>query len=80
MELFRSHGITRDKFNEKAVRWALYYEQIELGYNYRMTDIQAALGLSQIDRLDENIKIRHHIAHIYNEKIFFANSIAKQII
>jgi len=70
MELFRSHGITRDKnLMKKQSDGPWYYEQIELGYNYRMTDIQAALGLSQIDRLDENIKIRHHIADKYNEKL-----------
>jgi dTDP-4-amino-4,6-dideoxygalactose transaminase len=44
-----------------------YYQQIELGYNYRMTDIQAALGLSQMKRLDEFVAARHDIAARYNE-------------
>ena len=55
MSLFRTHGITRD---EKAMQGApdgpWYYEQVELGFNYRMTDLQAALGLSQMSRLEEN--------------------------
>ena len=67
LSLFRSHGITRDQNlmtcqNEGA--W--YYEQIELGYNYRMTDIQAALGISQMQRLDDYVKRRHEIANYYN--------------
>jgi dTDP-4-amino-4,6-dideoxygalactose transaminase len=44
-----------------------YYQQIELGYNYRMTDIQAALGLSQMNRLDEFVAVRHEIAARYNK-------------
>jgi dTDP-4-amino-4,6-dideoxygalactose transaminase len=44
-----------------------YYQQIELGYNYRMTDIQAALGLSQMKRLDQFVAARHVIASRYNE-------------
>ena len=46
------------------------YQQIELGFNYRMNDIQAALGLSQMNRLDEYIKIRHKIAEVYDKKFF----------
>tara|TARA_B110000003_G_scaffold272640_1_gene308904 strand:- start:806 stop:2935 length:2130 start_codon:yes stop_codon:yes gene_type:complete len=65
--LFRSHGITRHE-NEMTTKsdgpW--YYQQIELGYNYRMTDISAALGLSQLDRLDEFISKRHSIAQKYD--------------
>jgi len=65
--LFRSHGITRYE-NEMTRKsdgpW--YYQQIELGYNYRMTDINAALGLSQLDRLDEFISKRHSIAQKYD--------------
>lgn len=66
MQLLRSHGITRDE-NEMthASDGAWYYQQIELGYNYRMTDIQAALGLSQMKRLDEFVSKRHKIAKQY---------------
>ena len=60
--LFRSHGITRHE-NEMTKKsdgpW--YYQQIELGFNYRMTDIQAALGLSQLKRLKEYVKKRHEM-------------------
>jgi UDP-4-amino-4,6-dideoxy-N-acetyl-beta-L-altrosamine transaminase len=66
MLLFRSHGITRDPAlmtHETDGPW--YYQQIELGYNYRMTDIQAALGISQMDRLDSYVSRRHEIANRY---------------
>lgn len=68
MQLLRSHGITRDK-NEMTHSpdgpW--YYQQVELGYNYRMTDLQAALGLSQMQRLDEFVGKRHEIARRYDK-------------
>jgi len=67
LKLLRSHGITRDqKFmcNINEAGW--YYEQIALGFNYRMTDIHAALGLSQLSRLEEYINKRHDIANIYD--------------
>ena len=70
MELLRSHGITRDihQMNEKSSNpW--YYEQITLGYNYRMTDIQAALGVSQLNMIDEYISKRAEIANYY-DKVF----------
>lgn len=68
MALLRSHGITRDI--EKITKesdgpW--YYQQIELGYNYRMTDVQAALGISQLKRLDDFIRQRNEIARRYDE-------------
>lgn len=70
MELYRSHGITRNPNQMlKKCEGGWYYEQIELGYNYRMTDIHAALGLSQLKRADEFVKKRNDIALIYNEKI-----------
>lgn len=65
---FRSHGIVRHPSEMTHVPdgpW--YYQQIELGYNYRMTDIQAALGLSQMKRLDDFVSARHSIAKRYNE-------------
>ena len=67
MLLLRGHGITRDE-NEMTHTsdgpW--YYQQIDLGYNYRMTDIQAALGLSQMQRLDEFVAKRQKIACNYD--------------
>lgn len=67
MERLRSHGITRDPAamqNEPDGPW--YYEQVELGFNYRMTDVHAALGLSQMTRLDEFVARRHEIADRYD--------------
>ena len=53
LKLYRSHGITRDpELMTHASDGPWYYQQVDLGYNYRMTDIQAALGYSQMDRLD----------------------------
>ncbi len=70
MYRFRVHGITYDKGamlqRPKDEIWN--YQQIELGFNYRMNDIQAALGVSQIKRLDDYIKIRHNIAKRYNKE------------
>ena len=68
MSLLRSHGITRETKNmsqEPDGPW--YYEQVDLGFNYRMTDLQAALGLSQMQRLDEFVTTRHLIAKRYDE-------------
>ncbi|TKB05605.1 UDP-4-amino-4,6-dideoxy-N-acetyl-beta-L-altrosamine transaminase [Desulforhopalus sp. IMCC35007] len=68
MDLLRSHGITRDPAqmtHEADGAW--YYQQIALGYNYRMTDLQAALGASQMNRLDEFVSKRHAIARRYDE-------------
>lgn len=68
IQLLRSHGITRNIDDmTHAVDGPWYYQQIELGYNYRMTDIQAALGLSQMQRLDAFVDRRHEIAKRYNE-------------
>lgn len=67
MQLDRSHGITRDSdMMEESDPGAWYYEQHRLGYNYRMTDINAALGLSQMDRLEEFIDRRRVIAQRYD--------------
>ncbi|NEX59664.1 UDP-4-amino-4,6-dideoxy-N-acetyl-beta-L-altrosamine transaminase [Noviherbaspirillum galbum] len=63
----RSHGITRDPAAmEKKDEGPWYYEQIELGYNYRMTDLQAALGLSQLRRLPEFVARRRALARRYD--------------
>lgn len=68
MTLLRSHGITRDPgqmTQEPDGPW--YYQQIDLGFNYRMTELQAALGVSQMQRLDEFVTRRHAIAKRYDE-------------
>ncbi len=68
LQLLRSHGITRDPGQmTHAPDGPWYYQQIALGYNYRMTDIQAALGLSQMARLDEFVARRHAIADRYDQ-------------
>ncbi len=70
MDLFRTHGITRDlSYMENPSTAPWYYEQVELGYNYRMTDLQAALGISQMEHLDNNVSSRHEIANRYNSKL-----------
>jgi UDP-4-amino-4,6-dideoxy-N-acetyl-beta-L-altrosamine transaminase len=68
MSRLRTHGITREpkRMNgETAGPW--YYQQIDLGFNYRMTDLQAALGASQLERLEEYIVGRHAVAMRYAE-------------
>lgn len=65
--LFRTHGITKDKgkmINQDEGSW--YYEQQELGYNLRITDIQCALGISQLKKLDSFVARRREIADLYN--------------
>jgi len=66
MALLRSHGITRDAAEmTHAPDGTWYYQQIDLGFNYRMTEIQAALGVSQMDRLDHYVMRRHQLADRY---------------
>lgn len=67
LKLLRSHGITREEDLMEKNEGGWYYEQLELGYNYRMTDIQAALGSSQLKKLDGFIARRKEIAHIYSQ-------------
>ncbi|MFV0437383.1 MAG: UDP-4-amino-4,6-dideoxy-N-acetyl-beta-L-altrosamine transaminase [Desulfopila sp.] len=67
MNLLRSHGITRDvakMTHDTDGPW--YYQQIDLGFNYRMTELQAALGLSQLTRLDQYVARRHELARRYD--------------
>ncbi|MBT6340622.1 MAG: UDP-4-amino-4,6-dideoxy-N-acetyl-beta-L-altrosamine transaminase [Desulfobacula sp.] len=71
MRIFRSHGITTDaRTREKTGAW--FYEMVDLGYNYRISDIQCALGLSQLEKLPEWIKQRQKIAGMYDQ--FFAEN------
>lgn len=66
LQLFRSHGITKNNLlNTPDGDW--YYEMQHLGFNYRITDIQCALGLSQLNKLDSFVKNRRKIAKKYNE-------------
>ena len=66
--LLRSHGITRDAAHmTEPMHGPWYYQQVALGFNYRMTDMQAALGVSQMTRLTDYVNRRHAIAHRYNE-------------
>jgi UDP-4-amino-4,6-dideoxy-N-acetyl-beta-L-altrosamine transaminase len=68
MQLFRAHGITRDsKLMTKETEGGWYYQQVELGFNYRMNDLQAALGIAQMKRLDKFITIRHLLKQRYHE-------------
>ena len=70
MALLLSHGITRDPVkmtHEADGPW--YYQQIDLGFNYRMTELQAALGVSQMKRLHEYVQRRHMLAKMYEEQL-----------
>lgn len=68
IDRLRSHGITRDqKFMSNTPHGPWYYEQIDLGLNYRMTDIQAALGISQMNRIDMYVRKRNELAQRYDE-------------
>ncbi|WP_323012388.1 UDP-4-amino-4,6-dideoxy-N-acetyl-beta-L-altrosamine transaminase [Castellaniella sp.] len=71
MALLRSHGVTRDPdlmTHEPDGSW--YYQQVALGFNYRMTELQAALGVSQVQRLDDYVARRHVLARRYSEQFF----------
>lgn len=70
IQLFRSHGITRDpKLMTKSPDGDWYYQQVELGLNYRMTELQAALGISQMKRIDQYVTRRHQLVKQYNEQL-----------
>ena len=65
--LFRGHGITHTPYAEEQGGW--YYEMVDLGFNYRMTDIQAALGVSQLQKLEQFIAKRRELAAMYTDKL-----------
>lgn len=67
LKLFRAHGITREEQLLRKNDGPWYYEQLELGYNYRITDIQCALGISQMKKLPYFLKRRKEIAKKYQE-------------
>lgn len=68
MAVLRTHGITRDRSKMTTpVDELWYYEQIELGFNYRMSDVQAALGISQSKRINNYVKKRNQLAHRYDK-------------
>lgn len=71
MALNRTHGITHDPDQMEKVDGRWYYEMKELGFNYRLTDIQAALGISQLKRARKNVELRRELVKKYNEA--FAN-------
>lgn len=73
LRLFRNHGITTDaRTREQSGAW--FYEMTELGYNYRMTDIQAALGVSQMKKLDGSLARRRELAAFY-DKVFSGTNV-----
>ncbi len=71
LRLLRSHGISgaAEEMQARPPQEIWNYQQIDLGYNYRMTDIQAALGISQIKRLEEFVTMRHAIAKRYDNML-----------
>ena len=70
MTRLRSHGITRDeKLMTEPSHGDWYYQQLELGFNYRMTELQAALGISQLDRLEEFVASRKKRAAYYDQQL-----------
>jgi perosamine synthetase len=66
--ILREHGMTKTAFDrESDATW--YYDVVDLGYNYRLNELQAALGISQLKRVEEGIKKRIRIAHYYSKKL-----------
>lgn len=79
VKLLRTHGITRDPSLLEENHGGWYYEMQDLGYNYRITEFQCALGLSQMKRADEGLKRRNKIAQAYN-KAFAGTSIVRPFV
>ncbi len=66
----RSHGIVRNQEDmENISHGSWYYEQIDLGFNFRLNDLQSALGISQLQRLDHFVKLRHEVSKFYNDTL-----------
>ena len=65
MSQFRNHGIIRKKLLKKKNELRGYYEQYSLGYNYRITDLQSVLGISQMKKINQFVKRRNKIAKFY---------------
>jgi len=72
---FRDHGIVRDRSLTLENHGPWYYEQRELGFNYRLTDIQAALGISQLKKIESFLKRRREIVETYNENFLHTEGI-----
>lgn len=75
MRLFRNHGITTDHY-QRDQQGSWFYEMVDLGYNYRLTDIQCALGLSQLGKLPQWIKRRQKIAQQYDNTLATLTGVA----
>ncbi|MCK8043386.1 UDP-4-amino-4,6-dideoxy-N-acetyl-beta-L-altrosamine transaminase [Shewanella sp. 1CM18E] len=73
MQLLRSHGVTRDELHADHSDEAWYYEQQALGFNYRMTELQAALGVSQFKKLTDLVRRRNILADYYAEQLTALN-------
>ncbi|QOR39085.1 UDP-4-amino-4,6-dideoxy-N-acetyl-beta-L-altrosamine transaminase [Billgrantia diversa] len=70
MDLLRSHGVTRDpKLMTHEADGPWYYQQVDLGFNYRITELQAALGVSQLERLDDYVARRNDLAERYDNQL-----------
>lgn len=78
LDTLRTHGITKDPEDLQENHGGWYYEMQQLGYNYRLTDIQSSLGLSQLQRAEEGLQRRRAIAKAYDEAFAGINSITRQ--
>ena len=70
LKMLRSHGITREKsLMSQKTHPSWYYEQLELGFNYRLTDFQAALGIAQLKKLDDFISHKRKLTYVYRQRL-----------